>query len=78
MNCPKCESNVRTKVVDSRPKGRKMIFRRRLCKSCGYKFNTLEAVDTILVRHVKLNRLKRKLSVIKEQAEEIAKLAAEE
>lgn len=40
MNCPKC--GKRTAVVDSRPLPNNEVFRRRVCKECGFKFITIE------------------------------------
>lgn len=40
MNCPKC-NHKKTYVLDSRFKVDK-IKRRRLCKICGFRFNTYE------------------------------------
>lgn len=40
MNCPKCKSN-QVFVIDSRNK-EWTVFRRRECKECGYRYNTVE------------------------------------
>jgi hypothetical protein len=42
MQCPHCTKG--TQVLDSRPDG-KSVKRRRKCKSCGTKFNTVEHLD---------------------------------
>ena len=40
MNCLECNSP--TRVVDSRKKGGVAVVRRHGCRSCGYRFTTVE------------------------------------
>ena len=46
MQCPICE-DVRTKVIDSREKHH-MIYRRRRCPECDYRFTTYETEKGML------------------------------
>ena len=39
MTCPVCDSD--TKVIDTRCHD-DSVYRRRMCKECGYRFNTIE------------------------------------
>lgn len=41
--CPKCNS-LNSKVVDVRPNRYGLRVRRRQCKSCGKKWNTVEVL----------------------------------
>lgn len=50
MTCPVC--NGATKVVDSR-KNSDHIVRYRQCKTCGYRFRTIETDEDIFDRVVK-------------------------
>lgn len=46
MNCPVCHLG-KTRVIDTRPGGThsfKWVERRRACKRCPHRFNTLETV----------------------------------
>ncbi len=40
MNCPKCGSE-RIRIVDTKSDSESVI-RTRVCKSCGYKYKTIE------------------------------------
>lgn len=43
MECPHCQKETKTKVIDSRPDGPGgSIYRRRECKECGQRFTTFE------------------------------------
>lgn len=44
MHCPTC-SAASLRTYDSRPAGDDAIRRRRECKSCGYRFTTLERTE---------------------------------
>lgn len=41
MDCVKCGS-YQVKVIDTRAKGKRKIYRRRECLRCGYRWSTLE------------------------------------
>ena len=41
MTCPKCRKE-NNGVVDSRKKGDGLIWRRRNCRECGQRWNTIE------------------------------------
>ena len=41
MRCPKCEAK-QTRVTDSRVIESNIVFRRRRCKECGYRFTSYE------------------------------------
>lgn len=43
MECPKCEKETKTKVIDKRNNGPyDSIYRRRECLECGTRFTTFE------------------------------------
>jgi transcriptional regulator NrdR family protein len=44
QNCPKCKS--RTDVYDSRLSEDNVLRRKRLCKACGFRYATIEVMDT--------------------------------
>lgn len=46
MNCPECDKE--TYVIDSRPRAKGTIYRRRDCSSCGHRFSTYELPETDL------------------------------
>ena len=54
MDCFICDG--KTSVVNSRPQLRlKQVWRRRLCKNCGYIFTTIEKIDLERSMMVKFN-----------------------
>ena len=66
--CPSCRcSNFR--VIDSRPY-ESVIKRRRLCKSCGYKFNTYEIDEELYNKTLAIAANK---DLIKKVCQEISK-----
>lgn len=44
QNCPKCKS--RTDVYDSRLSEDNILRRKRLCKTCSFRYATIEIMDT--------------------------------
>jgi transcriptional regulator NrdR family protein len=64
MNCPKCDS-TNVYVVDSRPLV-EFVSRRRHCKDCGHRFNTVEITQeefTLLTRlQDKIQQIRKVLS----------------
>lgn len=50
MTCPVCEG--KTGVIDSRPEP-DCICRRRECKVCGFRFDTIELDEDLFERIVK-------------------------
>lgn len=45
MLCPECDG--KTKVINTRHRGK--LFRRRECVECGYRFNTYEVDQMMLL-----------------------------
>ena len=43
MKCPRCEAD-RPRIIDSRPRN-STTWRRRECRKCGYKWNTIEVPE---------------------------------
>ena len=41
MNCVKCNSS-QVRVIDTRAKGTRRIYRRRVCMMCGCRWTTVE------------------------------------
>ena len=41
MNCVKCNSS-QVRVIDTRAKGTRRIYRRRVCMKCGCRWTTVE------------------------------------
>lgn len=65
MQCPKCLNNDGFKVADSRATivmGRETIRRRRECKSCGWRFTTIEVTYDEDQRRRDLSLQKRRLA----------------
>ncbi len=69
MYCPKCSK--KTKVVDSRLQSDQVVRRRRKCRKCGYRFTTWESIMNMNSRESLLKKPQRKLSKIKQLAQEI-------
>lgn len=69
MNCIKCNSS-QVRVIDTRAKGTRRIYRRRVCMMCGCRWTTVElpvgdvhqavdAVNGLEERHGKKHTAKR-------------------
>ena len=74
MYCPKCiekGKDIKTKVIDSRMQSSLIIHRRRSCSDCGYRFTTWESIMNMDSRESLSTIMKKRLSKIKEQAQEI-------
>jgi transcriptional regulator NrdR family protein len=68
MNCPKC--NGLTIVVDTRSDN-DHVYRRRLCRSCEYRFTTTESVSDsdglrAVQRELRSYQLKKSLALKKQ------------
>lgn len=65
MDCIKCNSS-QVRVIDTRAKGTRRIYRRRVCMMCGCRWTTVElpvgdvrAVNGLEERHGKKHTAKR-------------------
>ena len=47
MDCIKCNSS-QVRVIDTRAKGTRRIYRRRVCMMCGCRWTTVESPGTAL------------------------------
>ena len=55
--CPKCGSD-RPLTIDTRTKPDQMIRRRKQCRKCGQRWNTLEAPEYMMITSLRSRKYK--------------------
>ena len=73
MVCPKCKT--KTQVIDSRNRGKQVIYRRRVCLNCGHKFSTWESPIPIDPRKAEAAKVSKAARTVKIQGQRIIELA---
>lgn len=67
MMCPNCESD-QIVVIDSRPHQKNIVYRRRKCLSCDYRFSTIEIekadYESLVNRANNVEKLKRMMKML--------------